>query len=475
MAPYHVRPHRWRRRRSACLSLTMLVCCLAGAAQAGAQTVRGRVLDAETMLPITTGVHLHLRDARGAVVIAAQSDANGEFALQGPRDGEYELRALHFGYHDTSSRVTLSQSEQLIVDVRLSASALALDPLTVTARRSTRHDASFEGMLARYEVYPKIGSHRVVKLDDPEMAGASRVNDVLRWLSPRPIGPSAEALQRGSPIATTGPREYDRTRCAVVFMNGMMIADELSTAMALDDPLAWHLEAVEYYRYWFEAPMEYRQTPLYLMQANMNNCSVIALWQRRTAQPRYLGAAQPFRGRLAAGSAWQQFGGRHAPAAAAGLRAELLWYARPNLAIGLHGRSTAAPVNAADLAELTSGAEGLGQRDYTVQLYGVESRLDLREVRTLTPFVTARFILGRRSFNSHRWSGGDESVSSGTGAGGGVGLERGVTRYFSVFAALDHERVSFQPFYDLHLPPDATRATWSTTSLRAGGALLLRK
>jgi hypothetical protein len=188
-------------------------------------------------------------------------------------------------------------------------------------------------------------------------------------------------------VQTTGPREYDRTRCAVVFLNGEVVGDELSTAQLLDDPLVTHLEAVEYCRYWFEAPMDCRQTPPYLMNANMSNCSVIALWQRRTPVPRYLGAAQPFRGRLATGPAWQQFGGRHAPAAAA-LRAELLWYARPNLAVGLHGRSTAAPVNAADLTELTSGAEGLGQRDYTVQLYGVEGRVDLREVLALTPFVT---------------------------------------------------------------------------------------
>jgi hypothetical protein len=50
-----------------------------------------------------------------------------------------------------------------------------------------------------------------------------------------------------------------------------------------------------------------------------------------------------------------------------------------------------------------------------------------------------------------------------------------VTRHVSVFAALDHERVSFEPFYDLRLPPDDTRTTWGTTSLRAGAALLLRK
>jgi hypothetical protein len=115
------------------------------AAEAG---ITGQVLEAASGQPIV-GARVALLDGRGLVVRSAESDAAGNFHLRVSRPGAHRLRADRVGYRrSTSPPVTVVPDDTMRVEMRMSAEALVLEPLTVVASsRSLMRDrqlAEFE-------------------------------------------------------------------------------------------------------------------------------------------------------------------------------------------------------------------------------------------------------------------------------------------------------------------------------------------
>ena len=229
------------------------ICVLAGAclvicpAAALAQTVRGRVVDAVTELPLQS---VEIAVFAGARQVAhSRTDSTGRFQYAVPGSGAYRMRAIRIGYRPLDSMaVEVGIRELVDVTLRMSASAVVLTPLVVRERRiDPRHLATYEGLYARRALLPQVGSSRAVLRDDPELASAGTLTDVLKWFTPR-------------------------KRCVVYFVDGVR-----RTAVAARSIPVVLLEGVEYYKHDHDAPLELRDGGL----TCSNGGSVIAVWRRR--------------------------------------------------------------------------------------------------------------------------------------------------------------------------------------------------
>jgi hypothetical protein len=426
---------------------------LAPLAQAEAQSVRGRVLDAETG-QVIAGVQVELVNARGAVETRAVSNDRGVFILAVREGGNFQLRTVHLAYRDITTAVEVKTGEEISVDVKLSSRAVALEPLTVTARRpDPRHELTYDGMLARHAQFPPIGSRRVLLWDDPDLMAVGTVAELMTSITIRP-------------------------RCSVVFWNGNLVQDAESAQDWINDPVIPHLEAVEFYARWTDAPLDFQQTPFYLRDEFIQNCNVLALWQARSRRG-WVGFNPPFRARLNVGAAFQQVAGQHAPQEAPVLNADFHWPLYRGLSIGVHSRLASAVIAPQTLDELTSGmAHGsaeLGSRRFTTLSYGLETRLEIMRRAPVRPVVSARLSAARRSFNPFITENSRNLVSKGTGVGFSVGVERSFSRTLIAHVMIDHDRLSFDPYYTLESATLSTASSWNSTALRVGlGYSILR-
>src|SRR5438105_9721270 len=90
-------------------------------------SISGSVTDAATGSP--------LAGATVAVVgtrFAAQTDAGGRYSIPAVRPDTYRLRARLLGYAPGDTSVVVQDGQQSVVDVRLRASAIELDPIVAT-------------------------------------------------------------------------------------------------------------------------------------------------------------------------------------------------------------------------------------------------------------------------------------------------------------------------------------------------------
>jgi len=215
------------------------------------QSVSGRVFDAETGEPLAD-TEVSVVNDRGVVVARLTTGEPGGFLLTARNPGPHRIRAIRLGYGPFESQpIPLERLELTELEIQLARSPIALEPLTITGvRRDPFHDATFEGAMNRYLQFPSVGPRRVVLQSDAPMAGATRIRDVLRWF------PSSR-------------------RCLIVFWAGRVVLSQIGAEMWLDDHPG-HVEAIEYYRNWFDAPLGLRDAPPYIRDPY--GCSILALW-----------------------------------------------------------------------------------------------------------------------------------------------------------------------------------------------------
>jgi hypothetical protein len=158
----------------------VLLLALLDARALRAQRVDGQLRDAETSAPIA-GAALQLLDGQGQAVHAAQSDARGLFSLRAPQPGLYRIQAARLGYRESISRpVDLTGGTEIEVELRLSADAVRLEPLTVTGiPRYERLEES--GFYERRDHFGPDGLKEAVFLEqhDIERMNAFGLNDIF--------------------------------------------------------------------------------------------------------------------------------------------------------------------------------------------------------------------------------------------------------------------------------------------------------
>ena len=95
--------------------------------------VHGRVLDDDGDRPVADAT-VTLRNARGLVVARARTDEDGAFTLRPPAAGGFALQADAQGYRpSTSATLTLTPSDTVELELRISRRSILLAPVTVVA------------------------------------------------------------------------------------------------------------------------------------------------------------------------------------------------------------------------------------------------------------------------------------------------------------------------------------------------------
>jgi len=440
-----------RRMRTVCFGLLAL---LAGA-PAAAQSVGGRVLDNETRQGVQ-GVRVTLQRPNGPKIDETVTDRDGRFAVRAKNSGLHRLQTQHIGYRGvTTVAFDVGGLEQVIVDITITTAAVQLEPLTIVARRhDSRHDATEDGLYARRLTTPFMGTSRVVLPHDPEMMNALDARDVLTWLK----------------VPTT------RRACTVVYWNGHMVLDSTTARLRLEESTS-NLEAVEYYRNPQDAPIAYRDTPLYL-QSNVY-CDIVALWPRTgrylSVPPAPLGPE--YGGYASFSVAATHLSGPESPGVGVGFEAAGHLPIRGSFGLGLFARLSKHSLSAESTATLTRdlGVNTFvlpaGERPLRLFVAGLEPRMPIVDRVGTRVTLGLRVQMAQRSFSIEKPAIGSKPFgvkSLGYGGGPTVSLESLVGRRFALNATMSYDRLVFDGYQELERSGNRTDANWNALTLRIG-------
>jgi hypothetical protein len=156
-----------------------------------AQVVQGQYLDEATGQPVAS-VTVDLLWSGGDAdftIATAVTDEQGRFILRAAASASYRLRSTRIGYQPVTTRpFDLLEGEQpLQVEVRISAVAVPIEPLTIVSERAARlGNMRLEnaGYFERRDTYgPRgLGLGEFMEREEIQLHNPSRVSDVLRMV-----------------------------------------------------------------------------------------------------------------------------------------------------------------------------------------------------------------------------------------------------------------------------------------------------
>ncbi len=252
-----------------CAAASILL--LAAAAPLAAQNITGRVLDAASGAPVPQAVVTAV-DANGRNAARARSTADGAFELQLRAPGTFRLRAERAGYQPTLSQTfDAAYRETVVVDLRLSVEPIAIEPMTVTARRQPPRLRSLE--MAGFYKRERIGQGHFLHREDFERHstnGLAEVIDRVPGTHLRDLGPGRRFIYFERAMGMS----RERLICyPALYLDGVRVTYGPGTGLDLEAAIpANQVEAVEVYRSASEIPVEFNNSEA--------NCGVIAVWTR---------------------------------------------------------------------------------------------------------------------------------------------------------------------------------------------------
>ncbi len=136
-------------RRTAAL---LLAAALGFAVPAGAQTVRGTMVEARSERPIA-GAFVILQDSTGRALATSLSGPAGTWLVRAPAPGTYELRVDRIGYASfRSDPIALGADDHVTVPLSIEAAPIDLEELAVLGDEDQCEGLEDEG-LATYKVW----------------------------------------------------------------------------------------------------------------------------------------------------------------------------------------------------------------------------------------------------------------------------------------------------------------------------------
>lgn len=256
--------------------LTALLAAVPGTVCPGAsaaQTVRGRVLEAETGAAVV-GAELLILTEDGVPRVRGFSDTAGGFVLEAPTDGDYRLQVRHIGYAPfTSDVLEVYRDDAVTVMVRLGVSAIPLDPLVVVGRMGPE-----EGHLLAFQqrrLDPgRVGGYFLTRaeIDRRPHATPSQLLLGVPGVTLQRINNSGAFTMDRSVIRMAAGNTGSIGGCrANVFVDGSAVAQ--SETASVDDLLdATLIGGVEVYPRPITAPLQYQRD---------TGCGVVLFWTRR--------------------------------------------------------------------------------------------------------------------------------------------------------------------------------------------------
>jgi hypothetical protein len=228
-------------------------------AVAGAQVIRGVVLDAETRTPVGSAT-VELIGAGSRTERRAVSDSAGAFTLGAPHAGAWVVRASHVSYVASGGdSVRVGAGETIRIEVRLGRTVIPLDPLIVTARST--------GPLAGFEERRRAGSFgRFLTREQIAARGAGRTTDLLRGIPGITLAPI-----RGRPHRVLVRMQSSLGSCVpALWIDGVQVPQlPESTLDEMLSPDA--IEGVEIYNSFSAVPPQFVS----------GVCGVLMFWTRR--------------------------------------------------------------------------------------------------------------------------------------------------------------------------------------------------
>jgi hypothetical protein len=233
---------------------------------AGAQSIMGNLLDAQTGRPILLGyVGLLMED--GERVAWTLADEEGFFRLDAPEPGSYMLYGESLGYRSSVEGPILLGEDQLIpAEFRLDPMPVVLDSLRVVAE-SKRFSLVMAGFYDREQtgLGHFIGPEKIL-----ERFEARQITDFL-WSVPGVRLMPRDNMAGGGYVPLMRSAATLRGFCLPdVYLDGI----PQPSADQLDDIIMpYDIEAIEVYRSASEVPARYTTAGA--------NCGVILLWTRK--------------------------------------------------------------------------------------------------------------------------------------------------------------------------------------------------
>ncbi len=284
MAPTDSLIERLTRGSALPASLFLLLCMSVAAVPDGAaaqSVIRGTLLDERTEDVVAEGL-VSLLDDRMRIVHSAQTDAQGRFELRTGREGWYVLRTQRQGYMpSTSPRMELIEGDTIDLEYRISAEAVFLAPITVTAtRRPWWRDAQpavLWSFYERMEEYGRLGQGRFLERDDLEIYDGMSMTNMLITIP----GLNLSQSETGVPYATTRAATGILRPCQPeYFVDGVRVPfrspllEDFDYGDTIDAIVnVSQLVGIEVYTGTSQIPGEF---------GGLNsNCGVIALWTSR--------------------------------------------------------------------------------------------------------------------------------------------------------------------------------------------------
>lgn len=240
-----------------CLAALLTTALSGTAGQAAAQLVSGKVTEEGTDRPVA-GASIELMDTTGLRRGMAVADTSGEFSLMVPQPGAYRLRVSHIAYKTSeTASISAAVGTQVEVELQLSPTAVALEPLRVVGR-SSYNAGWLQEYYDRATQTRQSGIGRVFFRDEVERARLPMVSSFLFYLMPR--GGCRPSL----------------------FIDGLQVEDERHLNGMMQPDM---LEGVELYNNQAFLPQRY---------AHGGHCAVALFWTRRDLE-----GARPFTWRRA--------------------------------------------------------------------------------------------------------------------------------------------------------------------------------
>lgn len=451
-----------------------------------AQTIRGRIiadLDERAIHQAQISVLATDPDA----VLASSVSVDGNFLFDLREAGTYRLRAEALGYQTlTTAPVTVPANTVISVELRLSTSAIALDPLRIVAER---REPPFMQDIRRRQ---RIGFGRFIMREQLDQRQGSRLQDVLRdtglWIQEFSMtgidGGSVPGHGPPVPLVTARLRGTLSRDChADLYLNGVRQygaeQDPRDSWPRVQDLFLFRpdeIEAIEIYRGAAEVPAEY--------SGSTAACGVVAFWLRSGYEPR--GEAElkaplpPPRVRAGVRSMMMRIDGPHAPDPASVIEVAFALAGTPRLTFSLHaryGRHVLAPQTVSRLTRPAPDAnDDADARPMSLLAGGIEPVLTLFQVGPMRPVIAVRgqFVHRRFSTSSGTQDGGNRVHSSHGWAGGvSAGMEFDLSRSFVAEIMYGREWSSLGAFPQLETYWRRTASRWNAAVLRTGLAVRL--
>jgi len=206
--------------------LAVCVLAVAGTPGASAQTLQGRILEELEEQPIETAI-VRLLSPDGTVLVTTLASETGDYLIEVPGAGEYQLGAERLGYQSvTSPLLSMSNPDGAYsVDLTMPRDPIPISGITVSAERRSEVMRGLRNAIGRSPSSLRHAPLLRPEIQDRVERGHNLV-DLARWLPNAGIqvhhtldGPCFQLRRRG---------------CMTVYLDGDPILTELIEVVPLD-------------------------------------------------------------------------------------------------------------------------------------------------------------------------------------------------------------------------------------------------